>query len=474
MFRFYHPELEYGLMVMEECLTLTPDLVLATRMTSFDMDGNYERSADMREAELAQIAAMTAWLETEATPQQKALSALCTLLQSSHQYHEMKKVIHNTIMDAVRLSNGYRTHLEVLCPRKPSRLRVNLADFRDSFTDFNRIGPEEIQMAAGLGNAGEALSRLRRAHSRMRRFIPMCPPDELCAWIAENRQSPQESAHRQEQIDAGREVRLAKVFSTSSLSRRQLRKARQVVLRGTKLYESMFGRKPIASFMKGEEIVVSGTRYDYHARMSPSVDIHQQALNPRHHHTPYILSVHNKGGEYLGRCCIYFEDTPIVDSLIGMSLFVRDEESEKEFLCKANFFDTSAAYLQDKPLQQMKLAYRQRLVTEEFPELLAQNPEIAGEVYPPGIDGLTARLARLEPPAEWMQMEDAASERLSLLIEENIHSIIGLPRGLYESMLSVDMHLGMLMDAPKETLQRIAGHFAGLEAPDVRPALTAP
>lgn len=54
-------------------------------------------------------------------------------------------------------------------------------------------------------------------------------------------------------------------------------------------------------------------------------------------HTPYDLSVLTKDNIFIAKLCVYFSDTPVLDQLLALSLFVQAGD-ELKVLEKANFF----------------------------------------------------------------------------------------------------------------------------------------
>jgi hypothetical protein len=73
-------------------------------------------------------------------------------------------------------------------------------------------------------------------------------------------------------------------------------------------------------------------------------------------HTPYDLSLLTKDEVFIARLCVYFDDTPVLDQLLAMAVFVQSGE-ELRILEKANFFGFSEGGSADTAKATLVTAY---------------------------------------------------------------------------------------------------------------------
>jgi len=80
-------------------------------------------------------------------------------------------------------------------------------------------------------------------------------------------------------------------------------------------------------------------------------------------HTPYDLSLLTKDDLFIAKLCVYFKDTPVLDQLLALSLFVQSGE-ELQVLEKANFFSFPD-----------HLGDAQKVLQESYPSLVSKLPQ---------------------------------------------------------------------------------------------------
>jgi hypothetical protein len=114
-----------------------------------------------------------------------------------------------------------------------------------------------------------------------------------------------------------------------------LRAGRRAVRRSVDLYARFRGYDEARRFIKGEEIIYRGLRFDYHVQKR--LQVLSQTMQPGHSHIPYQLSIYNKAGKRLAAGCIVFPGLPLFDQLLALSFHIEDPDEELKLLKTTNW-----------------------------------------------------------------------------------------------------------------------------------------
>lgn len=144
------------------------------------------------------------------------------------------------------------------------------------------------------------------------------------------------------------------VRTNGVIPRRERKRRRRVLSKSAAAAGRFLGEKSVRTFISGEAILIEGQRYNYRVIKMENYPLLVQAGNPGGAHIPYKLVLETKGGEKLASLCVYFEDTPVFDQILALSLHVRDYEKELLILTKANFSQQTPAYDQDAFLNDLR------------------------------------------------------------------------------------------------------------------------
>lgn len=120
---------------------------------------------------------------------------------------------------------------------------------------------------------------------------------------------------------------------------KQLAKARNAVKKALKLSARCGQEENVRLLVSGDEVVVShpDSQLQFKLRAHQSEGwLVNRTLNPGTS-APYDLSVQTKQGVHLARLCVLFTQTPVLDQLLALSMFVQTG-NELELLEKANWF----------------------------------------------------------------------------------------------------------------------------------------
>jgi hypothetical protein len=144
------------------------------------------------------------------------------------------------------------------------------------------------------------------------------------------------------------------------------RPVRGAIKKVCKLFAQFRQEDNLRLFVSGQEVELSHPDSKFKFILRPLGEpgwLEERSANGRAH-TPYDLSLLTKDDVFIAKLCVYFKDTPVLDQLLALSLFVQSGE-ELKVLEKANFFsvpDTSGA-------AQMALA-------EAYPSLAQKLPQV--------------------------------------------------------------------------------------------------
>ncbi len=140
-------------------------------------------------------------------------------------------------------------------------------------------------------------------------------------------------------------------------------RAKSAIKKATKLFENLGQRNNLSLFVSGAEVTLSHPDSMFKFVLKPLADqgwLVDRTMQGRSH-TPYELMLLTKDNVHLARLCVYFENTPVLDQLLALTLFVQAGD-EMKILQTANWFahgrwpdDVRQAVLQQHPQLQSKL-----------------------------------------------------------------------------------------------------------------------
>lgn len=105
--------------------------------------------------------------------------------------------------------------------------------------------------------------------------------------------------------------------------------AKKALKKGIKKFTNLFGHNKIQSFISGEGFTVEGSKYNWHFEQRKSVSILSMTHSPLNGHIPYILTLMTKENLEIANCCVYVaNNTPIIDQIITIMLYIQHDENE--------------------------------------------------------------------------------------------------------------------------------------------------
>jgi hypothetical protein len=112
-----------------------------------------------------------------------------------------------------------------------------------------------------------------------------------------------------------------------------IRADRRVLRRSMDLFRSLRPPEELEAFLRGQEIVVQGARYEY--RLKKRLALVGGGLN--HGHTPYTLTARRPDSTVVHSGCVVLQNTPILDQVLAVLLHLGDPDAEDHFLRTTNW-----------------------------------------------------------------------------------------------------------------------------------------
>lgn len=226
-------------------------------------------------------------------------------------------------------------------------------------------------------------------------------PDGSLAFETLMEQVRKERSRRQQQ-----EARIRKTLR---------QRARAAVKKATKLFETLGQRDNLSLFVSGHEVRLSNPDSPFVFIVKP-LNIQgwlEDRTQKGRSHTPYELTVLTRDDVFLTNLCVYFNDTPVLDQLLALTLFITSGD-ELKLLKTANWYG-----------QQDWTPERRQMVLQAYPELEDRLPAIRQSANSaPGIvlpDPFAREQAHWEPlkgrvdqwVGTWMEPVSQAVEQVS-------------------------------------------------------------
>jgi Skp family chaperone for outer membrane proteins len=121
--------------------------------------------------------------------------------------------------------------------------------------------------------------------------------------------------------------------------RRQTKAARKPIKRVLKLFERMGRTRDVSLLVSGQEVVLHNPNSDLQFCLKPyQGDWLTRRTTNASGHSPFEIHLQTKSGVHIAQLCVYFKDTPVLDQLLALTMFV-DTGNEEELLGKANWFN---------------------------------------------------------------------------------------------------------------------------------------
>lgn len=120
-------------------------------------------------------------------------------------------------------------------------------------------------------------------------------------------------------------------------NRLKVQSAKSAIKKALKLIDGIGFGKEISVFLQGDSIEVSHDESDLKFVITKyNNSLIDKTINASFS-TPYKLELYTKSNVYVANLCVYIKDTPILDQVLAIIMYIRSG-SEQDVLNKANFF----------------------------------------------------------------------------------------------------------------------------------------
>lgn len=181
------------------------------------------------------------------------------------------------------------------------------------------------------------------------------------------------------------------------------RKARAAIKKASELLCNLGQEENLKLFVSGKEVEISNESSPFKFVLRPLKEanwLEQRSLKG-HSHTPYDLALLTKDNIHLARLCVYFDETPVLDQLLALTLFVQAGD-EQALLSKANWFGFS-----DVDQARAILEVKAPALVCKLPAVRTADTEMAGQGMTLTINGQTTLIDIFSPQ---MRKEENAWE----------------------------------------------------------------
>lgn len=216
---------------------------------------------------------------------------------------------------------------------------------------------------------------------------------------------------------------LAEVRGEYKENCRRISRAKGAIKRALRLFDRSGSTDMVRMMIAGEDVTLAcpGSPFVFKVRAYKGAWLLNGTLSLTGH-TPYQLSVHRADGSFLARLCVYFKETPVLDQLLALSMYI-NAGLEMELLQTANWFGIAPNQVE---------AVNQYLATTRpvLQEKLTQAQKGAG-----GDAGWLAEIVARQAPeqAHWQQYKQPVAQWVSGLLgvlHQDVSNLLRTPVSL--------------------------------------------
>jgi hypothetical protein len=315
------PDSDYCIDGLIACLELTPDLGIAARVGRVDVDALVDQNEHPLVTEIERR--VLAWWETDALPEQRGFCSMLGLCTLSASLRELLWGVTGPLAEQYLISRGAVPGRDIFgVELPPQTIPVDLPNIQALRQ------PIIIQtMIAAVPLHVRYIGLMRNQYRRAVRALHDCPIGRVIDWSASS---------------SGRQ--LLGRSTEPKIPRRIQKQRRKALRRSLRSFDQIVGRDAYQAFISNDGFMIKGHLFDYHVRKK--YDLLDSVRLPI---VPYFLNIHEKGdtANSLGSGCVYFENTPILDQVIALTLHVQDREAELDLLKISNWTFTDSGKKHD-------------------------------------------------------------------------------------------------------------------------------
>lgn len=142
---------------------------------------------------------------------------------------------------------------------------------------------------------------------------------------------------------------------------KNLKETKKALIKGINMFKNLFGSDMITSFINGNSFIIEGKYYNYRFKKTSSLLVYTANINS--YNIQYDLEIIDKKTDIIyGKLCTVFKDTPIIDQIISIILFIQNGEEDK-ILKHTNVFNKSEHFYSND--HYLKPAFHKRIINND-------------------------------------------------------------------------------------------------------------
>jgi hypothetical protein len=328
------PDSMYVMECSSELLEITPDVHFASYLSGFNLDyyfDNYD-AYYMREGASPAISNLSSlmynWIDQQ-DPVTKSIALSANIYDVHMQLNELVSGVSNKLIENYLKNIG-------ITEDKSNDIGIYLNLDMNQDTDLNIFSESDIIVPANIGTAliedNRMYNYITNLKSQLKKSF------ELNVSLDSARKKYTQISNEQIKNRNTLNDPSLQYLLTDQQKNKKIEFGKKALKKGIKKFTNLFGDSKIKSFISGSGFTVEGKLYNWNFSQRGNVSIISMTHTPLNGHIPYILTLMTKDNLELANCCVYVsENTPIIDQIITIMLYIQHDE--EELLQNCNLFN---------------------------------------------------------------------------------------------------------------------------------------
>lgn len=210
------------------------------------------------------------------------------------------------------------------------------------------------------------------------------------------------------------------------------KRGQAAIKKATKLFNQLGQAENLRLMVTGQEVTIahddSPLKFVLKSNGAPGWLIERTVTTRAH--TPYELSVLTKDDVFVARLCVVMEDTPVLDQILALTLFIQAGD-ELEILSKANWFSFGPPEAKN-------------IVLQAYPQLAMKYPKARADTEGEDLAGTLSLLPEMALQQQWQPYEGRVHAWTASWLHPVIAPVLQLTQGIFsmEQLQQVAMQDG--------------------------------
>lgn len=331
----YYSDPEYLINSALDSFFITHDTIKAIKESELDLN-EYFNGVDGKGHALSNgfeiienlVLKMDLWLQKQSDIR-KAFILNSNINESSDQLSGFLDLITSEMVYSYLRTND-------MCPKAGSIINL----LYENNAKINIYNEKDISFPANIASYimsdKKIYSFINRFSNKVKDFVNLnISEDDIAQYKTNQNILPSSNYSRQIKDFAASEKDFVKL---SRIKRKQIIRGKKIIKKGINKFQNIFPIERISSFVKGESFVVEGLLYNWAFKRKENASLIRLSYLPLKGHIPYQLTLLNKSGEEISDVCVCVDgQTPVIDQIIAVSLFIKHDE--EDLLKNCNLFN---------------------------------------------------------------------------------------------------------------------------------------